>query len=179
MEKEYIISAIGGNRPGVVEKLTRQIYLSGINVENSSMTLLGGHFSLLIHIIAEENTIQNVLVDRLRSIEAETEICTHIFLAPEKLPGAEEKPKPQYAIRVRGDDRAGILYKTSSFLACRGVNILEMHTSVEKPSQGAHPLFLMYTRIEVPEDLDANEFVVALEHLANELRESMTLTRIS
>ena len=41
MDKEYIISAIGGNRPGVVEELTKQVYLSGINVENSSMTLLG------------------------------------------------------------------------------------------------------------------------------------------
>ena len=179
MKKEYIISAIGGNRPGLVEELTRQIYLSGINVENSSMTLLGGHFSLMIHIIAEEQTIQNVLADRLRSIEAETEISTHIFRAPEKFSGTEEGAKPQYAIRVRGDNRSGILYKTSSFLARRGVNILEMYTSVEKPSQGRSPLFLMYTRIEAPEDLDPNEFLVNLEHLASELHESMTLTRIS
>jgi glycine cleavage system regulatory protein len=143
------------------------------------MTLLGGHFSLMIHIIAEEQTIQDVLVDRLRKIEAQTEISTHIFRAPDKLSGTEEGTKPQYAIRVRGDDRSGILYKTSSFLARRGVNILEMYTSVEKPSQGGGPLFLMYTRIEVPEDLDTNAFLVNLEYLASELHESMTLTRIS
>ena len=179
MDKEYIISAIGGNRPGVVEELTKQVYLSGINVENSSMTLLGEHFSLVIHIIAEEETLQNALLDRLRRIEEETEISTHVFLAPEKLPGAEERMKPQYAIRVRGDDRSGILYKTSSFLARRGVNILEMSTRAETPPEGGRPFFLMYTRIEVPEDMDTNEFLVNLEHLANELHESMTLTRVS
>jgi len=179
MDKEYIISAIGGNRPGVVEELTKQVYLSGIKVENSSMTLLGGHFSLVIHIIGEEKTLQNALLDRLRRIEEETEISTHVFLAPEKFPGAEESMKPQYAIRVRGDDRSGILYKTSSFLARRGVNILEMSTRVEKPAEGGRPFFLMYTRIEVPEDMDTNEFLVNLEHLANELHESMTLTRVA
>jgi glycine cleavage system regulatory protein len=64
-------------------------------------------------------------------------------------------------------------------LARRGVNILEMYTSVEKSSKGGRPLFLMYTRIEVPEDLDTNAFLVNLEYLASELHESMTLTRIS
>ena len=137
------------------------------------------HFSLMIHIIAEEQTIQNVLADRLRKIEAKTEISTHIFRAPEKLPGTQKGTKPQYAIRVRGDNRSGILYKTSRFLARRSVNILEMYTRVEKPSQGGRPLFLMYTRIEAPEDLDPNEFLVNLEYLANELHESITLTRIS
>lgn len=179
MDKEYILSAIGGNRPGVVEELTRQIYLSGIKVENSSMTLLGGHFSLMIHFTAEEETLKNVLLDRLRGIEEETEISTHVFPAPEELTGAEASAKPQYAIRVRGDDRSGILYKTSSFLARRGVNILEMSTRVEKPAEGGRPFFLMYTRIEVPEDMDTNEFLVNLEHLTNELHESMTLTRVA
>lgn len=179
MEKEYIISAVGGNRPGVVEELARHIYLSGIKVENSSMTLLGGHFSLMIHIVADEDTLTNVLAERLRRMEKQTEISAHIFPAPGEASGTSKSSNPQYAIRVRGEDRSGILYKTASFLARRGVNILEMNTRIERPSYRDTPLFVMYTRIEVPRELDNNAFLVNLEYLASELQESMTLTRVS
>ncbi|MFW5989049.1 MAG: glycine cleavage system protein R [Desulfosudaceae bacterium] len=178
MDKEYIISAVGGNRPGVVEELAREIYLFGIKVENSSMTLLGGHFSLMIHVVAEEKIIRNDLADKLSMMEEQTEISTHVFSAPEKLPGAGEEDNPQYDLRVRGEDRSGILYKTASFLARRGVNILEMSTRVENSPQQDTPMFLMRTRIEVPREADSSAFFVNLEYLASELQESMTLTRV-
>jgi glycine cleavage system transcriptional repressor len=175
---EYIISAVGGNRPGVVAELTKHIYLSGINIENSCMTLLADYFTLMLHITLEEDSALVRLEEELRTMEQQTEIETRIFpVPPSKKTDAQEESKPRYALRIRGEDRSGIIHKTSQFLAHRGVNILQMDTRVEEDAQQEISLFRMYTLIEVPEDVDEEKFRYELEALANELQESITLTK--
>lgn len=180
MAKEYIISAVGGNRPGVVAELTKPMYQSGINIENSNMTLLAEHFTLIIHIFVQDDGVLDLLADKLQELEQQTEIATRILPVP-ATPVSEEAEgaKPRFALRVRGDDRTGIVYKTSSFLSQRGVNILEMKTQVEKKPQRESPLFQMYTLLEIPESVDREKFRNDLENLANELQESITLTKAS
>lgn len=178
MPKEYIVSAVGGNRPGVVAELTKHIYLSGINIENSCMTLLADHFTLMLHIVIEEDATKIQLEDKLRALEQETEIATRIFsVPPSDKREAPKETKPRYALRVRGEDRAGIIHKTSQFMAQRGVNILQMDTRVEEDPHREIQLFRMYTLIEIPEEVDNETFRHELEALANELQESITLTK--
>ena len=180
MTQEYIISAVGGNRPGVVAELTKWIYLAGINIENSCMTLLADHFTLMIHVRSEREDAYSLLEEHLREMEKNSDIPPHIFPAasgPEA--GSQGAAGTRYALRVRGEDRSGIVFKTSQFLASRGVNILEMETRVEKDPQRESPLFRMYTLIEVPESVNREQFRSDLETLANELQESITLTKAS
>jgi glycine cleavage system transcriptional repressor len=177
MPKDYIISAVGGNRPGVVAELTKHIYLSGINVENSCMTLLADYFTLMLHISIAQDSELDSLQEKLRSMEEETEISTRILPVPAMQKGAEDKGKPRYALRIRGEDRSGIIYKTSQFLARRGVNILEMDTHVEEDPHSKSSLFRMYTLIEVPHEVNEERFRNDLETLAHEMQESITLTK--
>lgn len=178
MPKEYIVSAVGGNRPGVVAELTKHIYLSGINIENSCMTLLADYFTLMLHIKLEEDSALVQLEKELRTMEQETEIETRILpVPPSKETEAREESKPRYALRIRGEDRSGIIHKTSQFLAQRGVNILQMDTRVEEDPQQESSQFRMYTLIEVPEEVDEEKLRNELEALANELQESITLTK--
>ncbi len=178
MPKEYIVSAVGGNRPGVVAELTKHIYLTGINIENSCMTLLSEYFTLMLHIDVREDAALDQLRDKLRALERETEIATSIFTVP--APDKEKVPEggmPRYALRVRGEDRSGIIHKTSQFLAHRGVNILQMDTRVEEDPMEKTSRFRMYTLIEIPPEVDDETFRNELETLANELQESITLTK--
>ncbi len=178
MPKEYIISAVGGNRPGVVAELTKHIYLFQINIQNSCMTLLADHFTLMLHITLEEESTLDRLKEELRSLERETEIETRILpVPPSKRSDARETSNPRYAMRIRGEDRTGIIHKASQFLAQRGVNILQMDTRVEEDPQQEISLFRMYTLIEVPEEVDEEKFRNELEALASELQESITLTK--
>jgi len=179
MPKEYIVSAVGGNRPGVVAELTKHIYLSGINIENSCMTLLAEYFTLMLHISASEDSALDSLQEKLRTMEEETEIATRILPAPDQQQEAAEGEKPRYALRIRGEDRSGIIYKTSQFLAQRGVNILQMDTRVEENAHCESSIFRMYTLIEIPEDVDEESFRNELESLSHEMQESITLTKAS
>ena len=177
MSREYILSAVGGNRPGVVAEIARQLYLSGIRIENSSMTLLAQHFTLMLHIVAEEDSAQGWLRDKLRQLQENTEISTHIFAVPKTESGAEEVAEPRYTLRVRGGDRSGIVYKTSLFLARKGVNILRMDTRMGQGRHSGTLLFRMDSLIEIPDGVDESRFRNELESLAGELQESVTLTR--
>jgi glycine cleavage system transcriptional repressor len=179
MPKEYIVSAVGGNRPGVVAELTKHIYLSGINIENSCMTLLAEYFTLMLHISAREDTALDSLQEKLRTMEEETEIATRILPVPYQQQDAGQGKTPCYALRIRGEDRSGIIYKTSQFLAQRGVNILRMDTRVEEDQHGESSLFRMYTLIEIPADVDEENFRNELESLSYEMQESITLTKAS
>ncbi|MFW6178525.1 MAG: glycine cleavage system protein R [Desulfohalobiaceae bacterium] len=176
--REYIISAVGGNRPGVVAEVSKQIYLSGSKIVNSSMTLLAEHFSLMIHISAEEGAVQDWLSPLLRELQERSEITAHIFAVPESQPSEAQAAGQRYALRIRGVDRSGIVYKTSSFLARKGVNILDMDTRLEQGPLEEVPVFRMYTLIEVPEESDTQAFRSELESLASDLQESVSLSKV-
>jgi len=53
MKKYYVLSAIGKDRPGIVADVSELIFECGCNLEDSSMTLLGDHFALLVVLSGE------------------------------------------------------------------------------------------------------------------------------
>src|SRR3989338_8612797 len=48
MKKFLVISAIGKDRPGIVNELSKVIVDNGCNIEDSRMTVLGGEFALIV-----------------------------------------------------------------------------------------------------------------------------------
>jgi glycine cleavage system regulatory protein len=131
----------------------------------------------MIHIRAEEEAVQDWLSPLLRGLQERSEITAHIFPVPELQPRQGQGTVRRYALRIRGQDRSGIVYKTSSFLAGKGINILDMDTRLEQEHQDQDPVFRMYTLIEVPEEADNQAFRSELESLASDLQESVSLSK--
>jgi glycine cleavage system transcriptional repressor len=179
MQYQYMLTAVGSNRPGVAAQLTEAIYYSGCNIENSFMTLLGQHFSLMIHISIEEHDIYQTLQEKCLPLQEGSDLRVHIFpLQQEDIElSREQSIQPHYEIRVRGVDKSGIVYRTSQLLASRGINILQLQTKVERKPEHRHPQFTMRIEIEVPRELDGNALRRDLEALAEDLQETITLTR--
>ena len=44
----FVISALGDDRPGIVNDLSRVILDCGCNIEDSRMSVLGGEFALIL-----------------------------------------------------------------------------------------------------------------------------------
>ena len=180
MQDQYILAAVGSNRPGIVAEITEAIYWAGCNIENSHMTLLGEHFALMIQITTAGEEVFRSLGSRCEALHREKELKIHIFpLGSGEIELSRKRAvQPHYEIRVRGVDKAGIVYRTSQLLAARGVNILQLSTKVERSSkQQQDPLFTMRIEIEVPKELDGKSLRRDLEALAEDLQETITLTR--
>ena len=75
----------------------------------------------------------------------------------------------EHSIDLVGQDRPGILHDITEVLAKRGVNVLELETTVQSASMSGESLFMARARIFVPPEADLEKLQDDLEDLANEL----------
>ena len=57
MKQWFALSAIGRDRPGIVADLAELIYECDCNLEDSSMTMLGGEFAVLLLLSSQAQDI--------------------------------------------------------------------------------------------------------------------------
>jgi len=178
MKQEFIISAVGLNKAGIVARVSRAIYESGANFEDSSMTLLGSHFALMILATAPDEKAADALTRACRQLEGDKDLDINLFPVDFQGRGAgQETAVPNYEIRVKGADRMGIVYRTTQMLASLDVNIVELETKIIEAKDGT-PVFSMRTAVVVPETVDGETLRKDLKLLAEDNRETISLTRI-
>lgn len=181
MSHEYIIAAISDNRPGVVAAVTEVIYKCGCRIADSSMTLLGNHFSLKCLVRAEgENDAYSQLVEKFEKLETENDLKIHIFPVKPSTDTTHPIQKtgpPLYEIKIRGMDREGIIYKTSNLLASRNINIVELNTGLYESGKLDYHLFSMRLIVEKPPELSKEALRQLLGVLADDLDETISMSR--
>jgi len=57
MNKYLVISALGKDRPGLVNQLSHAILDAGCNIQDSRMTVLGGEFALMLLVTGPWNAV--------------------------------------------------------------------------------------------------------------------------
>lgn len=178
MKQQFIISAVGPNITGIVGRISREIQLCGCNFEDSRMTVLRNHFALMILITGEGDNLPAELNAACERLGEKGDLSIALFPI-ESLDDYPTYPsQPNYELRVRGADRSGIVYRTSQLLAARNINITDMHTSIDIPSDNPSPIFTMKTRIAVPENTDSERLRQDLQSIAEDLHDVISLTRL-
>lgn len=178
MEREFIISAVGLNVPGIVARVSKAIYESKGNFKDSSMTLLGDHFALMVLVTAADDQVARDLTDACSRLEQDRDLDINLFPIADQYRGfGPEACEPNYEIRVKGADRMGIVYRTSQLLASLGINIVELETKLVAAKDGT-PVFSMRTAVVVPEKIDGETLRKDLKLLAEDNRETISVTRI-
>ncbi|MCF8025938.1 MAG: hypothetical protein K9J79_10940 [Desulfobacteraceae bacterium] len=175
MKQEFIISAVGKNVTGIVARVSKAVYECGCNFEDSRMTLLGNHFALMILVTAADEEMHQELESACERLQQENGLNVTLF--PVKHTGSGTGTEPNYEIRVKGVDRMGIVYRTTQLLASRNINIVELETRLETGKEGS-PLFVMHTSVVVPREVDGESLRKDLKFLAEDLQETISLTRI-
>ncbi len=179
MQQQYMLSAVGSNRTGVVAEISEAVFTAGGNIENSFMTLLGEYFSLMIQVSLSGEEASGKLQEQCEALGRDKGLAVHVFPLREGdiERSRQARVRPHYDIRVRGEDKAGVVYRISRLLASREINILQMRTDVESASANRAPQLSMRIQIEVPREVDGDSLRRDLESLAEELEKTITLTR--
>ena len=60
MSTKLVISALGEDRPGIVDELSNIVYTHNLNIEDSRMTVLGGEFAILLLVSGDQSSIDAV-----------------------------------------------------------------------------------------------------------------------
>jgi glycine cleavage system transcriptional repressor len=178
MKKWFALSAIGNDRPGIVADLAELIYECDCNLEDSSMTILGGEFAVLLLLSGQEEDVEQRLSTACKRLEWEKRLTVFFRpLAGEPTPyGVGERSTP-YELQATGIDKAGIVARVARCLASQGINIVQMQThSRPEPGSGT-AIYTMRIQMTVPDSVSISALQDQLNAIADELHIHIDLAR--
>jgi glycine cleavage system transcriptional repressor len=178
MKRDYVLSAIGRDRPGIVADVAGLIYECGGNLEDSSMTILGNQFALLILLSGSGEEFQFRLSTGCKRLEWEKRLS--VFLSPVEEAGGLPKLETaaDYELATTGLDRMGIVSHVSRLLADHGVNIADMHTKAIPSPESGTPIFTMKIQLQLPAGLSLEGLRGKLNQLGEELAIDISLKKV-
>ncbi|MEW7976504.1 MAG: glycine cleavage system protein R [Candidatus Sedimenticola endophacoides] len=148
--KNYlVISALGKDRPGIVNALSKAILEEGCNIADSRMTVLGGEFAILLMVEGNWNTLSR-LEQNLPQIEAQLELTIISKRTEGRTGGLEPLP---YAVEVVALDHPGIVHHLASFFSSRDINIEDLITTSYAAAHTGTPMFSVSMTVGIPADL--------------------------
>jgi glycine cleavage system regulatory protein len=164
MTTSLVVTAIGPDRPGIVNELSDAAQRFGANWAASRMANLAGQFAGMVHFeVAEANA------DALCAALSELESSGLRIVIARSPAGASPGARRRVRLELVGHDRPGIVRDLSGSLAQRGVSIEELETQVASAAMSGESLFKVKAVLAVPESLPNAELRRGLEALANEM----------
>lgn len=155
---QLVISAIGSDRPGIVNELSQLIVQNNGNIDDSRMTVLGGEFAIILLISAsadELNSIEQLINQRASSLELNiiSKRTSDQTLHEKAL---SEKKMP-YIVEVLAMDNPGIVYKLADFFSSREINIQSLQTDRYPAPHTGTQMFAIEMVIAVPQAIIIND----------------------
>ncbi|MCP3985355.1 MAG: ACT domain-containing protein [bacterium] len=163
MQRWFILSAIGRDRPGLVAELARLVLDSDANVEDSRMTILGTDFAVILLCSSSRTDAGDRLAVGAKQLERDhglTILLRH--LEGGNRPAVPSVGSQLYRVVAAGEDKAGIVAGICGALADHGANIVDLSTR-SQPGPGGSPHYQMTILVEVPDSLGEERLRVALE----------------
>lgn len=145
--KLYALSAIGRDRPGIVAAITGVLLDLEGNVEDSQMSILRGHFAVMLIVALPEAVGQEELERRVAEVRDELGLEAIAVSPVDELAGTE--PIATHVLTVYGADHPGIVHTVSSALAERGVSITDLETKLAG-GEGS-PIYVMLMELAAGE----------------------------
>jgi glycine cleavage system transcriptional repressor len=165
MSQLIVISAVGTDRTGVVQDLTKVILSCGGNIEESRMTTLGSEFAMLLLVSGNWHTL-NRLEQGLDKLCASGDLQVSIKKTDVK--PAEEDRMP-YAVDIVALDQQGIVFNLAKFFASRDVEIADVATrGYAAAHTGAH-MYAVQMAINVPSSLSISQLREEFHELCDQL----------
>jgi len=173
MNNYLVISAIGQDRPGIVDEVSAFILAHECNVKDSRMAVLGGDFALIMLICGPEAEVKK-LADHLSELENKSAltIVSRSAASPPALPALAPLP---YNLKAVGNDHTGIVHDIAHLLAGMDINVEAAETTTSHSPQTGTPIFSMYMKLTVPANLHAEQIRSELAKLGDELNVDITI----
>jgi len=154
MSQLIVISAVGSDRTGVVQDLSKVILSCDGNIEESRMTTLGSEFAMLLLVSGNWATL-NKLEQRLNKLAETKDLSIAIRQTDTKVPGPGRMP---YAVDIVSLDQQGIVFNLANFFATRDIDIADVATRSYAAAHTGSPMFAVQMAINVPATVNIAQF---------------------
>jgi glycine cleavage system transcriptional repressor len=141
-----VISALGEDRPGIVNELARMVADTGCNIEDSRMTVLGSDFAIILLVDGRWNELAK-LEAALPGLERRLGLA---ISAKRTHPARREGNLLPYSVEVVSIDHPGIVHQLANFFSSREINIRDMATTTYTATHTGTPMFSVQMTVDVP-----------------------------
>jgi len=175
MDQLFVMTIIGSDRPGLVEKVAETVAKHGGNWLESRMCRLGGEFAGILRVSVPDTALVALETD-LRQLESNGLTLTLRMDQP-----LQEEPLPRTftVMELIGHDRPGIVREISKVLADSAINVEELQTSCESAPMSGEMLFKATARLRVPAAIDMSKVRRQLEQIAADMVIDISLSEHS
>jgi glycine cleavage system transcriptional repressor len=142
----FAVSVFGRDRPGIVAAVTRVLADAGCNLEDTSMTILRGHFAMMLVVSGPPGAAVGDLEAGLGPVAGRLDLQVSVRALAGEVGGAAGGGA-RYAAAVYGADRPGLVARVAETLAAHQVNIVDLQTRVVGEPD---PVYAMHFELEVP-----------------------------
>lgn len=161
----HAITVLGHDRPGIIAETTDKLAALGLNIEDTSMTLLRGHFAMTL--ICAGSATDSDVEEALAPLSAGGDLTVTVREVPHEEPA--HATGTQWVLTVHGGDRPGIVSGIAAQVARFGGNITDLTTRL------AGDLYLLVAEVGLPAGADADALDAAVKQAAGELGVGATL----
>lgn len=160
-----VLTVIGADRPGLVERLATTVSSHNGNWQESRMAHLGGRFAGILHVEVQSDQAER-LQAALRGL-ADEGLQTIIEVDADAVPPLEKTPTLR--LELVGHDRPGIVREITEILAQQQANVEELETAVTAAANTGQNLFRAEIRVQLPADGSIRHLQEALEGVAADM----------
>jgi len=163
----FAVTIISKDRPGIVAETTEVLYRLGCNIEDSSCTMLGGDFAMILIVTHEKPFAKSRLSDEFRILQERTGLVVHLRTLHEDEISPVKETGELCLISVYGSDQPGIVYRVTKALAECRVNITDLNTRLIGTKE--EPVYVLMLEAVLPAEMSVDETSQMLESLRTEL----------
>ncbi len=170
LSRQWVLTAVGPDRPGIVDDLTGHLHAGGANLLDSRMVNLRGQFAVVLLMEFPDAAAGEKLAAELPQVGRGMGLRADV--AHQAPPPRRTSPPPAgvpYRLKTYSTDRPGIVHGVAHLLQQHGVNIEELETRQESAPFAGTPLFLMEMRLTVPQGVPLRKLRGELETLCDSL----------
>jgi len=172
----FALTIIGRDRSGIVSQVTEILYKLGCNIADSSCSILGGQFAMILIISNPAIKEKSDFGDAFAPLE---ESGLSVFVRTLK-PDGEKRPQFEgeiCLISVYGADKPGIVYRVAKELGDRKVNITDLNTKLI--GSETRPVYVMMIEAVLPPELSEEALKAIMNRLKGEMQVDISVRSIT
>lgn len=171
----FALTIVGRDRPGIVSQVTEILFKEGCNLADSSCSILGGQFAMILILGHPEHTGLESFGEAFKPLEdADLTVALRVIK-----PGGEVRSDIEgelCMISVYGADKPGIVYHVANILGDNKINITDLNTKLVGSED--RPVYVMVIEASLPEGVSEDDVNRWLEPIRVELQVDISVRTI-
>lgn len=166
--QQYAVTALGNDQPGIVAAMGEALLGCDSNIDDSAMTILGGHFAMLLVVESECE------VEQLREVldPVAERFGLQYDVQPAQRHAFSDDDRDDFVVAAYGPDKPGLVSTLSRVLADAGANITDFGSRL-----GADHTFAMWFNVSLADGTDTTALGTRLDEAGRELGLDVRLHR--